>query len=143
MDFEKLRGLGYTIPTCPSCARAIEDGEAAANPAGQRTCIWCGQNFADGVFFAHGTEAMKHQVAIVNYHHKMEAIKNAVGYGCSALFIAVSSLLIGFAPESRTTAANLVAGALLVIAAGIAGFTRLRAKAPGIDIAASGRSRSN
>jgi hypothetical protein len=54
----------------------------------------------------------------------------------------VSAALILFAPEHRTVAANIAAGAFLVLAAGLAGFTRFKASAPGLKIDADTR-RSN
>ena len=52
----------------------------------------------------------------------------------SAIFAIIAGALVILTPESRTVAADVVAAAFLVLAAGIAGFTRLRASAPGIKI---------
>jgi hypothetical protein len=80
---------------------------------------------------------------IVNYYNKMNAIRTIAPYVVSVVFAIVGALLILLAPESRSTAANFAAAALLVLAMGIAGFTRFHAKAPGLDINAEKSARSN
>jgi uncharacterized membrane protein YvbJ len=123
------------IRYCPSCEVILRDDATH--------CPSCGQHVDGNKFHASGTEAMAVQERIVIYHAKMATIRAVAAYSVSVIFVVISALLIGFAPESRSVAANIIAGALLILGAGIAGFTRLRAKAPGLDLNAGGRSRSN
>lgn len=106
---------------CPSCQSALDRTQ----------------------FEAHGAEAMKAQESIVNNHNKHSTIRALVPYAASVAFAAIGAQLIIFAPESRETAANLAAAALLVVAMGIAGFTHFKAKAPGLEVSGERRLRSN
>ena len=116
---------------CPACGGT----GLTMGPGGEvLTCTVCGQTFEDRSFYARGEEAMEPQVAIVNYYHKMATLRAIAAYAVSAIFAIIAGALILFAPESRVVAANIIAGAFLVLAAGIAGFTRLKASAPGIKI---------
>lgn len=86
-------------------------------------------------FWASGdTNTMNVHEKLVSYHNKMEMIRTVAAYGASVGFAAIGALLIAFAPESRSTAADIVAAALLVSALGLAGFTRFRAQLPGMKI---------
>jgi hypothetical protein len=100
-------------------------------------CPSCAQILTDGEFHAEGEGAMDAQVSIVQYSLKMMTIRKLASYGASLLFLALAAVIIVFGPESRTTAANIVAGALLILALGIAGFTRFRAKGRGYDLSGS------
>ena len=73
---------------------------------------------------------------IVHYHNKIMRMRVIVPYAASVSFALISALLIIYAPESRSTTANIVAGGLLVLAVGVAGFTRFFAKPPGMEIKA-------
>jgi hypothetical protein len=117
------------VARCPSCG-----GSLALTKYGDAECTRCAQRFDDREFYAHGDDAMAAQVAIVNYYHKMATLRAIASYGASAVFACVAAALIVFAPENRTVGANVVAGAFVILAAGIAGFTRFRAKAPGLDV---------
>ncbi|WP_145750995.1 hypothetical protein [Nitrospirillum amazonense] len=70
---------------------------------------------------------------VKNYNSHITA-RIVAPYAASVLFASIAASLIIFAPQSRETAANFSAAALLVVALGIAGFTRFRAKAPGIEL---------
>ncbi|MEM5406352.1 hypothetical protein, partial [Paraburkholderia unamae] len=52
------------------------------------------------------------------------------------IFAIIAAIIVVFAPASRTTAANIFSAAFMVMASGIAGYTRFAAKAPGIEVAA-------
>jgi hypothetical protein len=95
------------------------------------------------MFVARSAEAMKTQTEIVNYHNKMAMIRVVAPYGASVAFAMIAALLIIFAPDSRTTAANTVAGVFVVLALGIAGFTRFSAKLPGLEFKGDRPSKSN
>jgi hypothetical protein len=82
-------------------------------------------------FRARGAEAIKIQESIINYSNKMWMIRTVSSYGASVAFALISALLIIWAPDSRTVAADIVAAALLLLAAGLAGYTRFAAKLPG------------
>lgn len=97
-------------------------------------CPSCAQIFDGGRFQAGGAGAIDAQVQIVTYQSKMFTIRVVASYGVSALFAMIGSALIIFAPPSREVAANVTSSALLVLAMGMAGFTRFKAKAPGLAI---------
>lgn len=112
---------------CPTCGVMIRsDGN----------CQFCTAGASTHEFRAEGEGAMAAQTAIVNQYSRMAAIRAAAPYAASVLFVAIAALLIVFAPESRTVAANMAAAALMILAAGIAGYTRFAAKAPGLEIGA-------
>lgn len=69
-----------------------------------------------------------------NYAVRMFTIRTLAAYGVSSVFAVVAAALIIFAPESRTTAANLVAAAFVVLSLGIAGYSRFGIKGPGISV---------
>lgn len=102
-------------------------------------CAFCRGIIPAGQYQAHGPEAMSAQTEIIADTNRAVTTRTLAAYGASVVFALISGALIVFAPESRTAAANLVAGAFLVLAVGIAGFTRFKAKAPGLDIEAAGR----
>jgi hypothetical protein len=104
-------------------------------------CPKCGASLS-GEFHASGVEAMAVQEKIFLHHDTMVTIRTIAAYGVSVVFVIVGAVLIAFAPDDRTTAANITAGALLVLAAGIAGFTRLNAKVPGLSIQADAPERA-
>src|SRR5262249_12614250 len=109
---------------CPTCGVFLRGGSGFSiscdNPIGR-----------DGIR-ASGAEAMGAQERIVNYHNKMLMVRVVAPYGTSVAFAIIAALLIIFAPESRTVAANTVASIFVVLALGIAGFTRFSAKLPGV-----------
>ena len=123
------------ICSCPTCGVILSDHTTH--------CPQCGQYLDGSKFHASGSEAMVVQERIVTYHTKMATVRAIAAYSVSVVFVIVSALPIALAPESRSVAANTVAGALLILAAGIAGFTRFHAKAPGLDIDASHSSPPN
>lgn len=56
---------------------------------------------------------------------------------CLAAFLAVvAALVVVFAPAGRETGANIIALALFVVAAGIAGFTFFKLKVPLVEVQA-------
>jgi hypothetical protein len=77
---------------------------------------------------------MDAQVKFVTYQSKMFTTRVLASYGVSAVFAIIGAALIIFAPASREVAANVTSTALLVLAFGIAGFTRFKAKAPGLAV---------
>lgn len=79
---------------------------------------------------------MDAQTKILLDYNRAVTTRTIAAYAASVAFAFISAALIVYAPESRSTAANLVAGAFLVLAVGIAGFTRFKAKAPAIEIEA-------
>jgi hypothetical protein len=74
------------------------------------------------------------QERIISDNNKMVTIRAFAPYLASVAFAAISALLIMFAPTGREVAANIVAASLLVMAMGIAGFTRFSANLPGMKI---------
>ena len=64
----------------------------------------------------------------------MATIRAVVAYVVAAVSAIVAGLLIVFAPEGRDVAANVVAGAFAVLAAGIVGFTWLRVSFPAFRV---------
>lgn len=116
------------IGRCPSCGGDISGGR----------CVQCWQQFGFGSFEAHGVKAMETQAEILGNYNRAVTIRTIAAYGTSVVFALISAALIVFASEHRETAANLVAGAFLVLAVGIAGFTRFKAKTPAIEIETDG-----
>jgi hypothetical protein len=102
-------------------------------------CAYCAQYLPAGHFQAQGVEAMGAQTQIIANYNKAVTVRTIAAYATSVTFAVISAWLIIYAPEQRETAANLVASAFLVLAVGIAGFTRFRAKAPAIEIEAGDR----
>lgn len=100
-------------------------------------CTPMGSDF----FRASGDDAVKIQAAIINHNNRMWMIRTIAPYAAAVAFAAIAAFLIVFAPESRSTAANIVAAALLLLAVGIAGFTRFSAQLPGMKIDAGKGSR--
>jgi hypothetical protein len=113
---------------CPRCA-------AKFRPGGRCMCGYLARE-VEGEFEASGTEAMATQESIVKYHAKMTMLRGVAPYFASVAFAVTAAVLIIYAPESRSTAANIAATALLVLAIGIAGFTRFSAKLPGMSLKA-------
>jgi uncharacterized membrane protein len=86
---------------------------------------------------AQGVDAFGPHERIMNHRQNMTTARTIAAYLASLGFAVIAASLIESAPESRTTAANVAAGSLLILAAGIAGFTSLVAKLPAIDIRTS------
>jgi hypothetical protein len=99
----------------------------------------CDVMLQSGHFRALGSEAMDTQAKALLDYHRAITTRTVAAYATSVAFAAISAALIVLAPESRTMAANLIAAAFLVLAVGIAGFTRFKAKAPAMEIEADGR----
>lgn len=74
------------------------------------------------------------------HRQKMAMLTVIAAYTASVFFAAIATALIVYAPESRILAANIGAATLLVLAAGIAGFTRLQARFFGAEVRASRKS---
>ena len=125
------------LPICRSCG-----GPTVAVAREHAICTFCAQQFDLGRFEAHGAEAMAAQVEILKEHNRNRTIQSVAGYAASVGFAAISAVLILFAPADRVIAADLVAAAFLALAVGLAGFTRFKAKAPGVEMSAD-RPRSN
>ena len=90
-------------------------------------------------FWASGdARTMSVHERIVRHHENMSAVRTVAGYTASVGSAAIAAGLIMYAPAAREVAANIVAGALLLQSAGVAGFTTLRARAPGIQLEAGG-----
>jgi len=115
---------------CSGCGKQTPISQARV----RKHCAYCAQIFVDSRFEAHGGEAMTAQTEIVQYHLRMAMIRTVAAYSISAIFAIIAAMIVIFAPESRGVAANLFAGAFLVLALGIAGFTRFLVKAPGLEI---------
>jgi hypothetical protein len=115
---------------CPSC------GCEAIIRSGWFVCPRCDQSLGPHTFSASGAEAMGPQTAIVTQYIRWDAIRQMVAYGASALFGIIAGLIIVFAPPNNQIVADLVAGAFVVLAAGVAGYTYVRAKTHSIDIVA-------
>lgn len=81
---------------------------------------------------------MEAQTKIIADYNRAVTVRTLSAYAASFGFALVSGALVIFAPEHRTVAANIVAGAFLLMAAGLAGFTRLKANAPGLSLDAYG-----
>ena len=117
------------MSSCPMCG-----GAEIVSREGHLECSRCFQAFGPDHFHAEGDGAMQAQTEIVTNHLKMQTIRSLAAYGIAAFFAVVSAAIVVFAPETREVAANLFAGAFLVLALGIAGFTRFSARAPGVEI---------
>jgi hypothetical protein len=116
---------------CPACGAEL--GEIAVPLSTAR--LACTQ-ILGGVdeFHATGFEAMEAQERIIGSTNKMLTLRAYAPYVTSAVFAIISALLIIFAPDSRSTAANIVAAALLITSLGIAGYAQFSAKLPGMRI---------
>jgi hypothetical protein len=55
-------------------------------------------------------------------------------YLLCAYLATLATLTIILAPESRVTAAIIIAGAFAILAGGLAGFTYFKARIPGLDV---------
>lgn len=102
---------------------------------------YCAQEFSEGRFSAHGDGAMDAQARIISEYSRITIVRTIAAYVASLGFATISAALIMFAPEHRGVAANIVAGAFLALAVGLAGFTRFMAKAPAIEIQADSMKR--
>jgi hypothetical protein len=92
---------------------------------------------------AHGSDALGPHERIMIHRQRMAMIGVTAAYTAAVAFAAVAAALIIFASESRALAANIVAATLLILAAGIAGYTRVSAKLPGSEILADKSQRTN
>jgi hypothetical protein len=129
MDEETLPSA---VSLCPSCQGPLEpepDG-----PPKYITCSFCHQAFAFGEFKASGDGAMEAHSKILGEYNRAVTSRAIAAYAAAVAFAIVSAATILFAPQDRTVAANIIAGAFMALAMGIAGFTRFKAKAPGIEI---------
>jgi hypothetical protein len=115
---------------CPHCGGDLKDSAIPMSAAR----IACAQIFGGDEFHATGEAAMVIQERIISDNNKMVTIRAFAPYLASVAFATISALLIMFAPNGRELAANIVAASLLVLAAGIAGFTRFSANLPGIRV---------
>jgi len=102
----------------------------------------CEQKFGGAQFSAAGQAAMEAQTKIITDYNRAITMRTLASYATSIGFACISAVLIMFAPEQRTMAANIVAGAFLVMAAGLAGFARLKASAPGLSLETDGKATS-
>lgn len=93
----------------------------------------------DAEFSASGREAVLAQARVLEQHIRSRTLVQVVAYAVAALFVIVASLLIVLAPDGRETATWIVGGSLLVISAGVAGFTKLGFKTAGMEFEASSR----
>jgi hypothetical protein len=88
--------------------------------------------YAMDYFHTRDIEAVTLQEGIIKYTNKMWTIRTVSSYATSIMFSLIGMVLILFAPNSRQTAATIIAGSLFVVAVGIAGYTRFSARVPGI-----------
>jgi hypothetical protein len=68
-----------------------------------------------------------HEISVRQYTKRV-----ALSYATSIALALVATAIIMFAPESRNLAANISAITLVVLAAGVVGFTVVEASLPGI-----------
>ena len=102
-----------------------------------RHCAFCHMAITGGVQLesrAEGVEALEAQERLISLQDKTHTLRTMSSYAISAVFAALAFSLIMWAPAIREAAANIAAGSFLILAAGIAGFTRFRASAPTISI---------
>lgn len=79
---------------------------------------------------------MKAQTTIVTEYIKWESIKQLAGYSVSALFGIIAGLILAFAPPANHVAAEIIAISFGIVAAGVSGYTFVRAKTHHVEIAA-------
>lgn len=127
-----MRAGEYQCQGCGWRGAATNDGQPVV-------CAVCAQTLSDAHFVAHGADAMLAQTEIVIYHQRMATIRAVAAYGTAIVFAIIAAVIVVFAPESRSTAANIFATAFLVMSAGIAGYTRFSAKVPGMEIKADNK----
>lgn len=120
---------------CPDCAT-----EDASRPTPHTIrCAYCAQTFQFGRFQAQGADAMEAQAKILADYNQAVTARAFASYSAAVVFALISAAVVIFAPEARSEAATLIAGAFLILAVGVAGFTRFKAKAPTIEFEATGR----
>ena len=96
----------------------------------------CEQAFQGFEGQAEGLEAMQIQERIIKEHLRAANIRIIGAYSVSVVFGMLAFVLIMFGPSDRAVASNIFSGSFLVLAAGIAGYTQLKAQAPGISVEA-------
>lgn len=116
---------------CPACG-----GTGTGSSGTDIICARCAQHLGPYSFSAEGKEAMQAQTEIVTAHIRWDAIRQITSYGVSAVFGIVAGLIVAFAPPANQFVAETVAIAFLVVAAGVAGYTYVRAKTKHIDVTA-------
>lgn len=90
----------------------------------------------DAEFYASGRDAVIAQAGVTTQHIRSRTLVQIVAYCMASVFVIVASLLIVFAPEGRETATWIVGASLLLISAGVTGFTKLRVETPGMKLEA-------
>ncbi|MCO6052322.1 hypothetical protein NGM99_21260 [Mesorhizobium sp. RP14(2022)] len=73
---------------------------------------------------------------LVAEHIKSQTRMRLGLYTLAALFMIVAALLVVFAPDGRQASTIVVAGALIIVSAGVAGFAALKLKAPAVELTA-------
>ena len=69
---------------------------------------------------------------------KEESRVKMLGFVISALMFTVSAIILIFAPPDKEALAYALAGVLVIVAAGVAGFSVVRVKALGLSLGQSG-----
>lgn len=79
---------------------------------------------------AYGKEAVAAQARITSEHIRSKTVAKLCLYALSAFFCVAASYLVVFAPDGREISTWIIAGALIVAAAGSAGFGALAITTP-------------
>ena len=94
----------------------------------------CKQSFGDAQFSAHTVEAIQIQERMFNSYIRSTTIRVASSY-CLAAFFALGAFgLIMFGPNGRETTINIFSVSFILLAAGIAGFTQIKARGFGVEL---------
>ncbi|WP_439476948.1 hypothetical protein [Brevundimonas sp.] len=100
-------------------------------------CSFCNMAIRGGLqleSLAEGSEALQAQERLILHQDRTHTLRTIASYAVSAIFAVLAASMIMWAPGNRELAANIAAGALLILAAGIAGVTRFRVTAPAFSI---------
>lgn len=129
---------------------------SAQTADGNKLCDTCMMKILNGLMnLGHPRTGMDFSIERVDLPHaeltartkylaRMETVRSAFSYLASVCFMVIASWLIMYAPRGREVAADVISAALLLLAAGIAGFTSFFAKLPeGIEIKADRDSGAN
>lgn len=80
-----------------------------------------------------GAEAVRVGGEILNQHIRSQTVLKLGLYVLAAVFLVVAALLVVFAPEGREGVTGIIAFALIVVAAGSAGFGTFYFRTSGLE----------
>lgn len=95
-----------------------------------------GANISATGFGPEDANIVEAHAKIVSQHIRSQTQMRLGLYALAAFFMLAAATLVVFAPDGRQTSTIVIAAALVIVAAGIAGFASLRLSAPGVEIGA-------